>query len=512
MMKKYILLLASAALLLSCSEKEDTAVSHDSISVSADTLRFGPEGGSLDLKVTSSGDWRISGLCDWVSPSSTEGKDGATVTFTAEPSDSDVMQEGYFKIFTGAAVKKIVVTSSPAYVVSLLSDDTVNLVSDGGSTNVIINTNVPDLRFEYSGDGADWISFAQRADAFGKTMLKFDVKRSAVFTSRESTVTVKGEGKSVDVKFVQAQRDTVMATEPRSVYDLAARDVEFTLKSNIDFDYSFASWMTKISETEGKTDVDGIVERTIKVHLDDAVASRFHTFEFSKNGKVYGKYTIKQQNPNPVLCNIPDPKLRVKLTEMGWVIGDETGEECEILEPGLTGTSLTLAGPNYYNAFEVDKISGLGAFPKLETLNVKCSSVSAIDVSDSKTLKSVAVQQVNNLTEIKTGGSPVATLDFGNYSYDYFNIEQITLSGNNISAISMNSSSYYIYYGYDKFAKLDVTGCPALTNLKAKREYAGWGDPSCALTEIYVTAAQQAAIDAGTLSVEKSDMTKLVVK
>lgn len=512
MMKRYILLLASAALLFSCSEKEDTAVSHDSISVSADTLRFGAEGGSLDVKVTSSGDWRISGLCDWATPSATEGKDGATVTFTAEPSDSDVMQEGFFKIFTGSAVKKIVVTSSPAYVVDLLSDETVDLVSNGGSTNVMIKTNVPDLQFEYSDGGADWISFAQRADAFGKTILTFNVKRSKVLTSRESTVTVKGEGKSTAVKFIQAQRDTVMATEARNVYDLAARDVEFTVKTNIDFDYSFASWMTKLSETERKTDVEGVVEKTFKVHLDAAVASRFHTFEFSKNGKVYGKYTIKQQNPNPVLYNIPDPKLRVKLTEMGWIIGDESGEECELLEPGLTGTSLSLSGSSYYNAFQVDKISGLGGFPKLETLTVKCSSVSSIDASDSKTLKSISVQQVNNLTEIQTGDSPVTSLDFGNYSYDYFDIEQITISGNKITSISMNSSSYYIYYGYDKFSKLDVTGCPALTTLNAKREYSGWGSPSCALTEIYITAAQQAAIEAGTLSVEKSDKTKLVVK
>lgn len=511
MMKKYILLLASAAILFSCSEKEDTTVSHDSISVSADTLRFGPDGGTMELKVTSSGDWRLSGLCDWVTPSATEGKDGATIVFTAEPSSSETAQETSFKVFTGSAVKKIVVTSTPAYVISLLSDETVNIVSDGGSASVKINTNISDLDFEYSGDGSDWISFSQRTDAFGMTMLKFNVNRSVVFTSRESAVTVKGEGKSTSVKFVQAQRDTVMAAEARTVYDLAARDVEFTVKSNIDFDYSFASWMTKISETEGQAGSDGLVEKTIKVHLDESVASRFHTFEFSKNGTVYGKYTIKQQNPNPVLCNIPDPKLRVKLTDMGWIIGDESSEECEILEPGLTGTSLTLAGASYYNAFEVDNISGLGAFPKLETLNVNRSSVSTIDVSDSKTLKSINVQQVNKLTEIKTGDSPVEKLDFGTYSYDYFDIEQITISGK-IGNIYMNSSSYYIYYGYDKLAKLDVTGCPALAELRAKREYSGWGDPSCVLTEIYITAAQQTAIDAGTLSVVKSDMTKLVVK
>ena len=93
-MKKCILILASAALILfSCTDKNDNIVVFDSIATSADTLKFGPDGGTLDLNITSSGDWRLSGLCDWVTPSATEGKDGATITFTAKPSNSKSAQE-----------------------------------------------------------------------------------------------------------------------------------------------------------------------------------------------------------------------------------------------------------------------------------------------------------------------------------------------------------------------------------------------------------------------------------
>lgn len=505
-MKKYILILASAALILfSCTDKDDNIVVHDSIATSADTLKFGPDGGTMDLKVTSSGDWRLSGLCDWVTPSATEGKDGATITFTAEPSDSKEAKEASFKVFTGSAVKKIIVTAIPAYVVTLASEEEVNFVSDGGSTNVKLDTNIPELQFEYSGDGADWITFGQRSEVFGMTFLQFNVKSSKIFKDRESVVTIKGEGKSATVKFVQAQRDTVIASEERTVYDLAERDVEIKVRTNIDFDYSLANWMTKTGETYGTAGADGLTEKTIKVHLAEATASRFHTFEFSKNGTVYGKYTIKQQNPNPILCDISDPKLRVELTNLGWIIGDESSTECEVLEPGLTGTTLSLSN------LGIGKIDGLGAFPKLEALWITHCAVSAIDVSDSKSLKSIKMQQVSDISSIKTGDSPVAEVDFGAYRYEYIASASIVISGSNITTVKANCSSYYISY-YEQLASVDVTGCPSLSVLNMKREYSGWSGTVCKLKTIYVTAAQKAAIDAGTLTVEKSDNTAIVVK
>ena len=509
-MKKYILILASAALILfSCTDKDDNIVVHDSIATSADTLRFGPDGGTMDLKVTSSGDWRLSGHCDWVTPSATEGKDGTSITFTADASDSKEVKVTSFKVFTGTAVKKIIVIAIPVCVVKITSEKDVSFASDGGSTNVKIDTNIPDLQFEYSGDGADWITFSQRSDVFGMTLLQFNVKRSTFFKSRESVVTIKGEGISACVKFVQAQRDTVIASEERTVYDLAERDVEIKVRTNIEFDYSYANWMTKIGETSGVTREDGLTEKTIKVHLTEAAASRFHTFEFSKNGTVYGKYTIKQQKPNPVLCNISDPKLRVELTKLGWIIGDESSTECEILESGLTGTMLSLTG-QYTSYLEFGKIEGLGAFPKLENLSVTRCAVSSIDVSDSKSLKSIKMHQVNKISNIKTGNSPVTVVDFGD-NYDYIESASLVVCGNNINTVKANCSSYYINY-YEQLTSVDVTGCPALSVLNMKREYSGWDGVECKLKTIYVTAAQKAAIDAGTLTVEKSDLTTIKVK
>ncbi|HBH08368.1 MAG TPA: hypothetical protein DDX40_03080 [Rikenellaceae bacterium] len=511
MMKKYILILVSAALILfSCTDKNDNIV-FDSIATSSDTLKFGSDGGTMGLKITSSGDWRLSGLCDWVTPSATEGKDGATITFTAKPSNSKSAQESLFKVFVGSAVKKIVVISTPAYVMDLKSEEEETVVCNGGSANVKLVTNVPDLEFEYSGDGADWISFSQRSDAFGMTKLQFNVKKSDLFKSRESVVTIKGEGKSVNVKFVQCQRDTIIVEGNRAVYDLASRDVELRMRTNIDYDVDLAAWMTYVGETVGAIGADGLTEKTLRVHLDEAAASRLFAVKISKGNTEYVRYIIKQQTPNPVLVNIPDAVLRMKLAELGWVLGDESSDECELIEQGLVGTSLNISSSGSFDTINIQDLTGLEAFPRLEELTLAGLTATSLDLSLVRTLKTLKANRVHHLAWLKVGEN-LKDVDFTGEYYDYFEVTQLSIAGPGVETIKANSSSYYISIGDEKLATINVTGCPALKTLQAKRECDMFGMIDCCLNTIYVTATQKAAIDAETLTVEKSDKTSIAVK
>ena len=69
-----------------------------------------------------------------------------------------------------------------------------------------------------------------------------------------------------------------------------------------------------------------------------------------------------------------------------------------------------------------------------------------------------------------------------------------------------------IAYDYERCASLDITGCTSLESLKARREAKDYYGMKCTMKTIYVTAAQKAAIDAGTVTVDKSDLTSYVVK
>lgn len=516
-MKKitYMLLAAAALTFAACNDKEEPVGANDSISVSVDTLQFGPEGGTLDVKIESSGEWRISGLSDWVEPSSVKGQNGATVTFTALESDSKSVKTSSFKVFTGSAVKEIVAVISPSYVIDLLSDAEVAFTSDGGSATVSVDSNVSDLEFEYTGDGADWISFSKRSDAFGKVLLQFEVSRSSAFTDRESTVSIKGQEKSASVKFTQAQRDTVLVEDTRVVYDLSERDIELKVRTNVELNYTYsATWMTLTEQVDGTKASDGLTDYTLKFHLDEATGSRITSLKFTSGSTTLQKMSVKQQNPNPVLCTINDPVLRTTLNDLGWIIGDETSTECEVLETGLTGTSLSLTASSSYYGLKIGELSGLGAFPALESLTLKNVNCTLIDLSDCAKLTSFTISRgIPYVQEIRLGSCPVTTLKLDTYRYEYFESESLTISGDNLESISANSSSYYIYYGYELLTTLDVTGCPALKTLKAKREYSSsWYGNTCILTTIYVTSTQKSAIDAGTLTVEKADSTEITVK
>ncbi len=497
------MVLASAAMLLGCSEKENNTV-YDRVDTSVDTLRFSPDGGTLDLKVSSSGEWRLSGLSDWVRPSMTEGNDGATITFTAEPNGKET-REACFKLFSGSAVKKVVAISTPADLITLLSEPEVNFVCDGGTAYVRLDTNVPDLEISYSGDGADWISFEEKLEALGVTMQRFKVKKSGLLKDRESIVTIKGAGKSVDIRFVQSQRDTIISDESRAVFDLAARDVKIKVRTNVDFDCNLSDWMTKTEVTTGVTDESGLTEKTINIHLEEASASRFYTVKLSKNNTEYVSYFIKQQNPNPIIGKISDANLRVKLNELEWILASEGSDECELLERGLKETNLTLAGTSNYYKLDVTDLSGIGVFPKLETLNISLLTAVRIDVSSSKSLQILKLQRMYGVSEIDAGESPVNTIDFTGYNNDYLSTSELAISGKNVKKVI---ASCTVHPYNENLTSLDVTGCVDLIELKANRS----STRGCKLKTIYVTAAQKAAIDAGALTVEKSDLTSIEVK
>ena len=484
--------------------KEDIVL--DSVSVDVESLDFGPEGGTKDVRVSSSGDWRLSGISDWVETSVTGGSDGQTISFKAAPNESSEVKESSFKVFTGTAVTKITVRSTPVYFIEVLSDYEFSFSSEGGSPIVKIRTNVSDLHLEYSGDGQNWISLVERADAFGYSLLKFDVAASEIFKARESAITMSGKDKSASISFRQAQKDAVFAEEAKLVVQgLDSRDITLTLKTNIDVDFSLADWMEKKEDVTSDPGDDGLSERRITIRLAESAASRFYTIDFKSGEDIMASVYVKQQNPNPVMADISDETLRNFLTDQGWIIAEPGSTKCEVLEKGLTGTTLTIGHPR--QNYDVKIVDGLSAFPMLASLTINRLNVETIDLSDCRKVEDLSINSSKYVGVIKLGSSPVRTVKFGESYAEYLLSDTITISGENVETVSMNFN-WYTVWNDEKLRILDVTGLPKLTTLKAKRE----NNNQASIKTIYVTAAQKAAIDAGTLTVEKSDLTTIEVK
>lgn len=145
-MKKYIVILASAALMLSsCGEEGKESLDLSSVSLSTNEIISDSEGGQFDVTVTSSEDWRVSGISDWVTADKTGGKSGEKVTFTVAPSSSMVTDSVFFKIFAGSAVQQVKVKISAGQVINLESEDKVDVSADANAVVIKLKTNIENL-------------------------------------------------------------------------------------------------------------------------------------------------------------------------------------------------------------------------------------------------------------------------------------------------------------------------------------------------------------------------------
>lgn len=514
-MKKILSIIAIAAALslTACKDKDDPEEVIDyngSVTLSETSVSAGPDGGSCSVKVTSEGDWRVSGFCDWVSLSAEQGKSGQDLTLTIAPNAGETARVANFKVFAGPAVANLMVVSLPAFGLELLSNDAVSVNADANQVKVILKTNVTDLQCDFG--GADWIAKTDEVEALGRRVLTFDIARSREFKARDSKITISGEGLSTSVDVAQAQRDTAFAVEGVSIVKgLEAMDLTLTVKSNVDITYSLPSWLSKTSEEDADMDEEtGLKTKTIGLHADACGGSRATTLQFKQGSNVRGSVYIKQQNPNPVFAEIKDSNLATSLENSGWILFDPTTGKSEILEAGMTGTTLTVGTmSNSYSINSIASIEGLEAFPALTTLNVGFCMVDKVDISNYPAITTVTLLSLGYLTEVNFGDKEIEKINFRTTGYGYHRVESVAFKGSKVKEIDFSGSSTYIGYGYETALKsIDVTACPALEKLNAKRvSSSSYYKNETSLETIYMTSAQ-----AGSVAVTKNDKTEIVVK
>lgn len=503
----------ATVILWSCQEKEDLNVAASGKveltgDVSEGQIVVGPDGGEFQVNVTSSENWRVSGISDWVSLSSESGKSGQPLTFKVDPYSGDKSRTVTFKVFAASAVESVSITQTPAYSISLVSDEVVDVNADVNQVAVSMISNVENLEVDFGG-AEEWISLNGVSDAFGKKIALFDIRRSQEFKGRSAVLTLGGPGvdEPVSITVNQAQRDTAFVVgEQRIVKGLEALSVDVVIKSNVDVTYSLPSWLTrKINSTTEKDDT-GLKSQSVTLTAAACAGSRSATISFRGTSSTVGSFFIKQQNPNPIFLNIPDENLRYLLQSQGMIIDE--GEQCELIESGLNATSLTIGEPNanyYYGADPIKSIEGLESFPKLEKLTLGNIMVEKVDVSAFPKLTELALVNLCEVSEVNTGSRPIIDVTNVSGTYTYTNVPQIVIKGDYIESINFSVNGYYIGYEYT-FESFDVTGCPKLKVLNINRTGYWEGDQS-SLKYIYMTQTQKE-----TVYVIKQNTVEIVVK
>lgn len=498
-------------LLWSCQEKEglEGAVSGKvelAGSVTDGQILAGPDGGEFQVNVTSSADWRVSGLADWVTPSAESGKSGQPLTFSVLPNDDTKSRTTVFKVFCADAVQAVTIVQTPNYAISLVSEDTLDVNSDANQIAVNLVSNVEELDIDFGG-AEEWIKLKNVSDAFGKKIVLFDILRSKEFKGRSAVLTLGGAGvdEPVEVTVNQAQRDTAFVEgEQRIVQGLEALSVDLVIKSNVEVNYSLPLWLNKKVVSTTEKDESGLQSQTINLTAEACGGSRSATISFKIGSKVVGTVFIKQQNPNPVFVNIADENLRYLLQNQNYLIDE--GGQCELLEPGINATSLTIGdtNPDMYSADPIASIEGLEGFPNLESLTLGNITVGKVDISNFPKLNELVLINLNSLAEINTGDRPITSIKNTPGQMTYIQVPHVVIKGQNIEDIDYSViNNYYVDMEYN-LESIDVTGCPKLKTINVTR-YNSWGESS--LKYLYMTAAQAASV-----SVSKLDKVEIVVK
>jgi len=469
-LKKFMIVLSATLALWGCSDDEEsTNGSNATISLSTHVIQMDRNGGDATVTVTSSGDWRLSGLSDWAHPSATSGKSGDVVTFAIDANKLDEKRTAAFKFFTGAAVASLQIESEYAYTMDLLSDESMLISKEKSAVTVELKTNIADPVITYSDNGDEWLAFDQRNDFGGKTYLVFTAAENKAYKSRSAMITISSPltAEPVNVQLTQQQTDALIVESNTLIYDLAARTISFDIQSNIEYKTSISSgeqWITEQSVSKPQAGNDGLSTATVTYKLAEASVSRGGTIRIAATGSRLSKeVSVIQKDPNAQTVNIPDKALREACLYNGWIIYIEEESRYIILEDGVNATSF-----EYYDWPGIEDLTGIENFTNLTSIELGyCEDMEKVDISGLHNISSLTLEEMYNCEEYNLGDNPITRFDAGG-KYSYSERESLKIIGSKVEHIDLGLASGSTTRR-DCVTSIDVSECPALTTLNASR-------------------------------------------
>lgn len=468
-LKKLMIALSAVLALWSCSDDdESTNGGNATISLSSDMIQVDKNGGNATVTVTSSGDWRLSGVCDWAHPSITSGKNGEVVTFTIDTNKLNEKRVATFKFFTGSSVVPLQVESAPSYVMNLLTNPNLSISKETNMVKIELETNIADPAITYNNGGEQWLTFDKRTDFGGKTTMSFTAAKNDTYKNRSTTITISSPltSEPVIVNLTQLQTNAIIPEKNTLMYDLAARTISFKVKYNVDYVISIpqgSEWITNQSVSEPQTDEDGLSTVTLTYKLNEAPVTRGGIVRIAmKNNMLPNDIFIIQKDPNVETVEIPDNNLRSLFVKNNWVLSI-AGIQCIVLEAGLEATSFS--NPSYSNS--ISNLTGIENFPNLTTLSLgSCTNMKKLDISGLRKVSNLSFSSTRNCEEYNLGDNPITSFNAGGTSaYSY--AKSLKIISSKLNSLNLNLTSWYP--DYDTVTSIDVSECPALTTLNANR-------------------------------------------
>ena len=270
---KRVLFILSFLLLLAGCEPETI------LNVPTSPLEFTQQGGNISVSFVANKVWTANSSASWckVSPTSGDGsgknKSNITVTLTCDPNPDYDVRTCDLTITCQDLSATIKVNQAAAN--GLLIDKTdYEVSSKAQQIEVNVRTNV-----DYSATShASWIKVVSTKGLTDHT-LTLSVDENTTYEDRTGTVTVKDASGTLSstVTVKQTQNDYMTVTPDQDVENVttAAQNLTFTVKSNVDYEVSFANpenpgWIEIVSTKGIQTN-----KITLKVDANEGLAPRY---------------------------------------------------------------------------------------------------------------------------------------------------------------------------------------------------------------------------------------------
>ncbi len=496
MKKLLIILISLAAFLISCSDDNDNTGSFENqnLSLSAEAIILDvqgnvSEGAQNTVTVTSTADWKLTGDVSWCTPSVIKGNTGTTVAFTAEKNNTGEYREVNLFFICGDAAKKFTVKQFPEGVVEFINlSDTYTMSNIGGRMTVKVNTNLDVFNTEIS---EDWVSIRAEKDNSETKWVQFVFDANKTFYDRPVTITM-FKGTDFEKSFVVTQtKFTGVIITGTSDYEFGVEGgkVTVTASANVNFSTSIttanAAWISAVETSSSGTDV---ITKTFEITCAAGAWTRNGIVTLSPTSGTSAVINISQVDPNPELFSVPDKVFADRLVSLGYIVAKDS--KYYMTYSGYTATSLSF-GSSSYSAME--SVEGIERFVNLTSLSLQYVNVRKLDLSKNTKITTLTSNYLP-LEELILGDLSLTSRSI-TYLYNYYNntnrAKSFTASSSKLTSLSLAHTSTA---SYDEVEWIDVTRCPALTSLNCNRN-------SGNLKFIYVTAAQKAAYDGGTLAI-----------
>lgn len=298
-MKKFILAAATALFaIVGCNKEQNkpTLPEKETITVTPKSREVAAEGGKVQVIVSSTGEWTLTGKEDyssWVTPSAVKGKDGDLVIFEVKANTEKDARKAEFEFICGKAKDSFTLTSNGTAPVTpktlkLDMEEDVLLKYTAGELRVklkVTGLNYRDLKYKISDEATSWLKYQATLEVDGGAEMVFAYDELTGLEDRVAEISVSAtDVTDVKVNIVQDAKQVLTVKKPYYTVPIAGGSLSVPLTSNVEYEVeieeSAKSWITIGEQTE--TSVNFIVS---------ALASE------KRSGKVTFKQTDAEGEP-----------------------------------------------------------------------------------------------------------------------------------------------------------------------------------------------------------------------